>query len=466
MVKFKKKNNDMTVKKESKKNDSQDVQLIIEIMKDINERLFKSSESFYIDENQFENEELGAVFNQMLQKFNSNKVIKELNDTVNQSIEIDVVSDMLTSVNTQNESLENMVSSSEELKASIEEVSNSTQKIAEFTDESYEASTKTVDGIKNSIDFVKQSSDSIQNVSKKIDDFNEKMQSITKIIDVVKSIAEQTNLLSLNASIEAARAGEHGLGFAVVADEVRNLSENTKSSAIDIEEIIKALQNDIEYLVEDMNTSSEQLENGTNLVEESVDSVVNINNYLGQINDTIAKVANTLVEQDTVMDTISEEMTGLSEEAKLLDGYCNDTGRLIFQMSRLIDKVRGRLARFTPYLSLKEWSEIYKTDHVMFVYRIHNMILGFETLQLEKMNNPKACKLGTWFYKINDEKIKSSNAYHTIEQSHNELHKLAEASIKAYDNGNVEQAKLSYQKMHEPLNKLLSNIDTLITTME
>ena len=287
------------------------------------------------------------------------------------------------------------------------------------------------------------------------------MQSITKIIDVVKSIAEQTNLLSLNASIEAARAGEHGLGFAVVADEVRKLSESTKNSAIDIEEIIKELQGDINVLVDDMANTSKQLENGNNLVETSVESVVKINNYMGQINETISRIATTIVEQDTVMDNFTQEMNELSGEAKYLNEYCNETGQLIFEMSRLIDRVRGRLARFSANLSVKDWIEIYKTDHVMFVYRIQNMLLGFEKLELEKMNNPKACKLGTWYFNINDTALINKPEFQAIGKNHNELHRLADLIIKDYNSGNIDSAKANYNKMKAPLKELVKNMDVI-----
>ncbi|TCT16337.1 methyl-accepting chemotaxis protein [Natranaerovirga pectinivora] len=460
MINFKRKSNKQLRNQVIRQDNNNDIDTIIEVLKDINEN-FKSNKSFYVDDDKFENKELTKRFNELLDLFNGNEVIDTLNKSINNVTQVDFVSSMLNSVRNQNNSLDSMVSSSEELKASVEEVSNNTQQIVEFTNETYKNSKESVENIKESIAFVKKSFEDIQEISERVDNFNDKMQSITKIIDVVKSIAEQTNLLSLNASIEAARAGEHGLGFAVVADEVRKLSESTKNSAIDIEEIIKELQGDINVLVENMNSTSNQLENGNNLVSTSVDSVIKINDYMGQINETISRIARTIIEQDTVMDTITKDMNGLSEESKYLDEYCNETGKLIFEMARLNDRVRGRLSRYSPYISFKEWIEIYKTDHVMFVYRIQNMLLGFEKLELEKMNNPKACKLGTWYFNIDDTALINKAEFQAIGKNHNELHRLADLIIKDYYSGNIDSAKLNYGKMKAPLEELIKNMDII-----
>ncbi len=66
----------------------------------------------------------------------------------------------------------------------------------------------------------------------------EAMEQIAEKAYLINDIAYHTNILSLNTSVEAARAGALGKGFAVLADEVRKLSEQSKASAKEIEQLI------------------------------------------------------------------------------------------------------------------------------------------------------------------------------------------------------------------------------------
>lgn len=70
---------------------------------------------------------------------------------------------------------------------------------------------------------------------------NESAEKIKEASHLITSIADETGLLSLNATIEAARAGETGKGFAVVATQIQKLSDQTNTSAKQIEDIVAAL---------------------------------------------------------------------------------------------------------------------------------------------------------------------------------------------------------------------------------
>jgi methyl-accepting chemotaxis protein len=111
---------------------------------------------------------------------------------------------------------------------------------------------------------------SVEKSNKIIKSLFERSVEIGSILDIISGIADQTNLLALNAAIEAARAGEHGKGFAVVADEVRKLAEQSQSSAKQITELIKGIQNDTNNSVQIMEKVTEDVEDGMKVSSETI----------------------------------------------------------------------------------------------------------------------------------------------------------------------------------------------------
>jgi methyl-accepting chemotaxis protein len=441
-----------------------DTALIIELMKAAFEKASKNStKQTLADESVFSNKELAKSWNDVLSRFiyNNNSTVTDLNDATNIVTNHDYVTDMLDTVTRQNQTLRTMEAGGENLHKLITEVSGIVKNISDYTNSAKDKTLKSVNDITNSIEFVKNSFSEISLVNSQVEKFRERTGEITKIVDIVKDIASQTNLLALNAAIEAARAGTTGKGFAVVAEEVKKLSNHTHDSVLEIEKNIKELHIDIEKFVKQINETSQQLNTGQQLVERSVASITEINDTIQEINDTITLMAKNIQQQNSSTGDFINEINGIYAESQMLVVHCNNTGEQVFKVCRLIDSVRGRLARFSSSLSPSEWYDLYKTDHIVFTWRIYNMILGYETLDADKMENNKSCKLGTWYYSNINNTVSGNPSFKLIEQYHTQLHKLAGEAIRAYNGRELDKSRAIYIQMSEPLKNLLKAIDAI-----
>ncbi|MBP2240269.1 methyl-accepting chemotaxis protein [Cytobacillus eiseniae] len=247
-----------------------------------------------------------------------------------------------------------------EMDQSIHAITKSSEEMLEVTNRSNHLSSKGEQSIERVFIQMNEVSQSVQNATKSIQLLEVRSDEISNISSIITNIAEQTNLLALNAAIEAARAGEHGKGFAVVADEVRKLAEESKKSAIQIQNMIGMIQQETNLAVGVMDVGNKQVtdmftetKEARNAFKEIAETMLDTAGMVENINYLLGNLS-VLSEQITVVITnveeISKNSVSASEDASAATEEQLATMEEVFtssiSLAKLADEMQTVVSRF------------------------------------------------------------------------------------------------------------------------
>lgn len=198
---------------------------------------------------------------------------------------------------------------------------------------------RTVDGI---LDI----RETVSETAKKIKRLGESSQKIAKVVRLIENFATQTNLLALNAAIEATRAGEYGRGFAVVADEVRSLAYQSANATSEIERLVQEIQAETQEVIETMEIGISQVVEGTNLVNETRQSLNEIAAATQQINQLVSGIRHSTASQTQQSETLSQAMQAV---AIIASQTAQDSNRIAYSFQDLLatsGELEAHISRF------------------------------------------------------------------------------------------------------------------------
>lgn len=210
------------------------------------------------------------------------------------------------SVNETTTTLENISNSSKESAEESELVTSKAKSAQEMADAGHDS----VEAMMNSIEELKAK---VSSIAEQILRLSEKNSQISNIISLVSELANETNMLALNAAVEAARAGENGKGFEVVADEIRKLADESKKSALKIQEIIGEIKNATDSTVMVTEEGVKQAEESSRLGSKVLDSFVGISSSVNSVFGSTEKISTNIRQQSLSISEIVSAMNSISK---------------------------------------------------------------------------------------------------------------------------------------------------------
>jgi methyl-accepting chemotaxis protein WspA len=178
-------------------------------------------------------------------------------------------SEIASAASEQNATVQTFNSSFNEIAAAVKQISATSKELARTIEEVGRQGRDTAslagEGREN-LNSMEVSMESLAeatgSISAKLGTIREKAGAINVVVTTITKVADQTNLLSINAAIEAEKAGEAGRGFLVVAREIRRLADQTAVATLDIEQMVRHMQQAVSAGVMEMDKFSEQVRGG------------------------------------------------------------------------------------------------------------------------------------------------------------------------------------------------------------
>ncbi|MGB3666801.1 MAG: methyl-accepting chemotaxis protein [Bermanella sp.] len=235
----------------------------------------------------------------------------------------------------------------EEQASSLEETASSMEEMTSSVRQTSENASHANDLAANAQSKAQKGGEVVSKAVGAMEEINTSSKKIADIIGVIDEIAFQTNLLALNAAVEAARAGEQGKGFAVVAGEVRNLAQRSAGAAKEIKDLIR--------------DSVEKVDNGTDLVNKSGQTLAEIVEAVEKVNTMIKEISSASEEQASgieqvnkaisQMDEMTQQNAALVEEASAASETMTEQAKNMLELVGFFKVASGSDVHASPMMS-------------------------------------------------------------------------------------------------------------------
>ncbi|SDF66544.1 methyl-accepting chemotaxis protein [Thalassobaculum litoreum] len=346
-------------------------------------------------------------------------------------------SEMMSSLREVDNRSQSIASAVEELTVTVQTISHTTQSA---TDEATEATSVSDSGrvaAGQAVDAMESVFEVVQSAVQKVDALAEASVAIGDIVSTIESIAKQTNLLALNATIEAARAGDAGKGFAVVASEVKTLANQTASATIDIRERISGIRSDMEEIVGVMRSGAERVEEGRGTIQTVGQEMENLAERIGSVTRSMGEVSQILGEQQTATEEISEGVTVIADmSARNVYMIDNTIGLLERTGPTIAQAIDGFVKAGVPNATI----HAAKSDHMIWMRRLAQMLVGREVLRADELADHHSCRLGKWYDAQKDPRLTGQPAWKALMAPHQRVHRCGIEAAKAFATGDLDRA--------------------------
>lgn len=354
--------------------------------------------------------------------------------------------DLVEATRAQSTEVNQVAALAEELAASVEEVAASSDAAVSTANETIKQAQAGVMHVRGALDGMSAIAEGMDHLQENVNQLLGTVEPIHQVLEFIEDISGQTNLLALNAAIEAARAGDQGRGFAVVAQEVRRLAERSHSAIRDVQEQISTLRQGANAVSEATDQLARQIAENIGLARQGQEALETIRRSVADSTAPMADIAKAAEEESKAVQQAAASVNQIAGAMNKVQNATSELAVMISDLQSALRNTRSLTEQFKLSLSDVELLTAARGDHVLWVQRLHEMLLEREHISAENRGDHHTCRLGRW-YDANRAKGGSIHAFIALERPHQELHAVARRAVELWNRGKKEEAAAEVKRV-------------------
>jgi methyl-accepting chemotaxis protein len=188
--------------------------------------------------------------------------------------------------------------------------------------------------------------ETVVETANKVKHLGESSHQISKVVSLINQIALQTNLLAVNAGIESVRAGEERHSFGIVAKEVGELAIRCAAATQEIEEIVENILVETTQVVEAMELGTSQVIEGSEFVEDTKQSLVQILEVSHQIEQLVESISVATGSQAKTSQEVTNLMKNMAEVSERTSKYSEEISSSLQQTVEIAQQLQASVEVF------------------------------------------------------------------------------------------------------------------------
>jgi methyl-accepting chemotaxis protein len=225
--------------------------------------------------------------------------------------------------------------------------------------------------------------------------------------------------------------------------------------------MIMQVREESEQTTRSMAEASSEVVKATEYIRNVGVSLNAIVDEVQKVRDQITQIATSVEQQSATTEEVVHNISRTSALAQEMEKMSLGMMQEVSRLTTVEVELREKIALFQTNGSKLLILDLARTDHRLFVSRIHAHLKGEQTVDLATLPDHHSCRFGKWYDGEGKELCGAMADFRAIDAPHQRVHAIGKAVVAAAAAGDKAKAEQQFAELEALSEQIVGHLDSL-----